>query len=422
FPNFFSDSRNSLLEKGLLLTKELPSAETRIVLEAGEKPGTANLALKTEDRVALDWGIDYNNFGSELIGKDRYGTKIEITDPWWGSTLALRGVTGNDPKDSSLTNLDLTIPSGLYATSLNLRYLDGSYIVGQELADLGLEGSTQIYGLSFLHPLLRTRNQNMTLSVGYDNKYTKSFLLDEVSNIDDLDVYHFNLDFDSLDRFLGKNLVSVGYYFGRLNLDSEAPFTRPNADHRFHHYNINLARIQKIYGSINVIVRGSGQKSNDNLLPVQEVAIGGYGTVRGHETSLFLGDSGYSFSAELLSAPPYIADKVLFGQRIGQMMQLATFYDYGRAYYTDPQPGDNPSGRLAGYGAGIRLYYKDLFSFKFDIGFPTREKVPDEDSRFLYFTTNINFTSKEFRLSLKKLGNWMTGSTEGEAPAPSPAP
>lgn len=402
--------REELLEKGLLLTKELPDAETRIVLEAGDERGTADLVLQTEDRLALDWTVDFNNFGSELIGKERYGTRLEVTEPWWGSTATLRGVTGNDPKDSTLLGGELSIPVSVYGTRLNLRYLDSDYIVGPELEErigehIGITGKTEIYGFSFYHPLMRTRNQNLSLSFGFDNKYVESYNLDVLQNIDDLNVFYANLDFDSLDRFLGKSLASAAYYRGSLLPDDEAPFTRANADLRFYHFNLSLARIQKIYGNINVMVRGAAQLSNRNLPPIEQMAIGGYGTVRGHETALFLGDKGFTLSAEFLTAPPFIADKILFGQRIAQIVQLALFYDYGRVYSSEPQPND-PDWRLSGYGGGIRLFYKDAFSFKFDIAFPVRERAATEDDYYLYFTSSFNFTSEEMWPVYKKISNW----------------
>ncbi len=397
--------KEELLEKGLLLSQDLQSAETRVVLKPGEEPGSADIVLQTEDKLAFNWTLDFNNFGSRLVGKERYGTYIDITDPWWGSTLSLRGVTGNDPKDSLLFKGDLSIPFGAYGTSLNLDYLEGSYVVGQELADLGLDGDTTIYGLSVSQPILRQRNQSLTMSVGYENKYTRSYARDELENLDDLDVYYATLDYDSLDRYLGKNIITLAYHWGSLNPDDAAPYTRANAEHRFRRYNLSLARIQKVYGNINFMLRGMGQISNQSLLPIEEMAIGGYGTVRGHDASLFLGDSGFTISGELLSAPPYIADKILFGQRISQMVQLSLFYDYARVYYSIPQRGEYTDERLKGYGAGIRLYYKDLFSFKFDLARPTKKKAETEDSTYLYFMGTIDLTSDEFLQIFSKAGD-----------------
>jgi len=282
---------------------------------------------------------------------------------------------------------------------------------------LGMEGDTKIYGLSVSHPLVRKKNQSLTMSVGYDNKYSRIYIKDQLKNIDALDVFYATLDYDSLDRYLGKNIVSLGIYQGNLDPDAVLPYSRKNADNRFRRYNLSMARIQKVYGNVNFMARGLGQISNNNLLPIEQMSIGGYGTVRGHNLALFMGDTGFSLSGEFLSAPPFIADKVIFGQRISQMVQFSLFYDYGRVYFTDHLRGESPDERLGGYGAGIRLYYKDIFTFKFDLARPQKEKAKGEDSTYLYFMTSIDLTSKNFLNTFEKIGDWWRGSPKEETPA-----
>lgn len=407
--------REELLEKGLLLSQEeVPSAKTRVVLEPGKKEGTSNLVLTTEDQLAIDWTLDFNNFGSEFIGKERYGSRFEITDPWWGSTFSLRGVTGNDNEDSFLTSSDWSIPLNMYGTRLNLSYLEGLYVVGQELADLGIDGNTAIYGMYLSQPLMRKRSQSLTFSLGYNNKYAKSYQQNRLQNIDDLDVFYAVLDYDSLDRYLGKNIVSLGYYWGSLNPDGVYPLTRTTAEHRFHKYYLSAVRIQRIYGSVSFILKATGQVSNQNLLPIEQMAIGGYGSVRGHDSSMFLGDTGIALSGELLSPPPFLANKIVMGQRVAQLVQFALFYDYGRVYYTDPSPGEYNDERLKGFGGGLRLFYKDLLSFKFDAAFPTKKKRESEDSASLYFYGNINLTSDEVPKLFDKISNiWSDDNKSG---------
>ncbi len=398
--------REDIMSRDILLSKEsIPSLKTSIKLAKGDKPGTTNLVISAEDRLAIDWNLDFNNFGSKYVGKERYGTRVDITDPWWGSTLSIRGVTGNDIEDSSLVSGDWSIPLNIYGTRLNLNYLNGQYIVGQDLADLGIDGSTSIYGLSISQPLIRERRQSLTFSLGYNNKYTKSYRFNELDSIDDVDVFHAVLDYDSLDRYLGKNLVTMGYYWGSLNPDNEFPLTRTTAEYRFHKYYLSAVRIQRVYGPVNFILKASGQISNQNLVPIEQMAIGGYGTVRGHDTSMYLGDSGFTLSGEFISAPPYIGKKILLGQRLSQMVQFAFFYDYGRVYNANPGRGEYKDENLKGYGTGLRLYYKDIFSFKFDVAFPTEKKNEGEDSTAFYFFGNINITSEEMPKLLNKIRN-----------------
>jgi hemolysin activation/secretion protein len=409
--------KEDLLERGLLLSSDLPSSETKVVLEPGEKKGSANVVLKTEDRLALNWTVDFNNFGSKLVSKERYGTYIDITDPWWGSTLSLRGVTGNTMKGSLLGKADLSVPINMYGTKLNLSYMKGLYVVGQELADLGMDGDTKVYGMGLSHPFIREKNQNLSVSVGYDSKKSRIFIDNELENVDDLDVFYATADYDSLDRYLGKNILSLGVYRGSLHPAEKYPFSRKNADPNFMRYNLSAARIQKIYGNVNFMVRALGQLSSNNLLPIEEIGIGGYGTVRGHDLSLFMGDSGYTLSGELLSAPPFIADKVVFGQRISQMVQFSLFYDYGRVYYTEHLRGEMPDERLQGYGGGVRLYYKDFFSFKFDLARPLERKAIGEKFTYLYFMTSIDLMSQDFCDTIKAIKDWWRGGDKEVTPA-----
>jgi len=230
-------------------------------------------------------------------------------------------------------------------------------------------------------------------------------------------MYYATIDYDSLDRYLGKNILSMGVYRGTLNPSEKYPFSRKNADLNFVRYNLSAARIQKIYGNVNFMVRALGQYSSDNLLPIEEMGIGGYGTVRGHNMALFLGDTGFSLSGELLAAPPFIADKVAFGQRISQMVQFSLFYDYGRVYYTSNLRGEMPDERLQGYGGGVRLYYKDFFTFKFDLARPMKKKAINEKFNYLYFMTSIDLTSKDFRDTVKAIKDWWRGGAEEETPA-----
>ena len=154
---------------------------------------------------------------------------------------------------------------------------------------------------------------------------------------------------------------------------------------------MDLARIQKIYGYTNLLLKGSGRLCEQRVVSMEQMAIGGYGTIRGHDTSLFIGDSGYTLSGELMFAPPYIADKVAFGQRIGQMVQMAMFFDYGGVYATRPESGEDGNSFLSGHGVGLRFFYKDRFKFKVDIGWPLHDKNDTDKNTFYYFMTDFKF-------------------------------
>jgi len=380
--------RESLLERGYLLTNDVPKLETEIILEEGETPGTSDVVLKTEDKIGVKWGVDYNNYGSKFTSRNRFGTTLDITEPEFGSNLSFRGVTGDDPEDSSLIALSYMLPVNSYGTKVGAQYLKANYIVGQQFADLGVEGDTEIFGVKISHPLIRARDKNTILTFGFHNKDVEQQLLGSDQSKDELNAFSLGIGFDGIDRYVGKTIVSLEWNPGHVDF-KETPPSRLDVDETFTRFNGSLTRIQKIYGYTNLLLRLQGQYSPNRLLPIEQFPLGGYFWVRGHEPATFLGDSGYTFSSEIMTAPPFLEDKTLFNQRVGQLVQLALWFDTGGAYTSKTLPGEANSQYLSGFGGGVRLFYKDRLTFRFDVAFPTDQQEEDEDV-YLYFMASIN--------------------------------
>ena len=387
--------KESLLEKGLLLSTDLPDVKTTVVLKEGEKPGEVDVILDTKDTSTVTFGvdmsIDYNNFGSDAVGEDRLGLALGVTDHYWGSRFDIRVVSGKILEDSLLGSLRWTVPINSYGSKIRLGYLHSNYVVGQAFADLGLEGRTEYYNASFSHPLMKKKNKNLYFNFGYTDKFSKNVILEQPRSLDQEDVFNVTLDFDSLDRFLGKNIASLSYLWGQVERDEILPTSRNNTeDQSWDKWVLNLARIQKVYGNTNIMLRGFAQITDDRLLTIEQVGLGGYGSVRGYAPSLYLGDQGYTVSAELMFAPPFLAEKNLFGQRLSQLVQFALFADHGQVWIVDAGtlPGEVSDYHLTGYGGGFRLYYKNWFTFKYDLGIP-KNHIEGQKEHFHYFQTSF---------------------------------
>ena len=198
------------------------------------------------------------------------------------------------------------------------------------------------------------------------------------------------LDYDSLDRFLGKNIASLSYQWGKVKRDEKLATSRSNTEDKFFDkWVLNLARIQKIYGYTNIMLRGGAQITDKRLLTIEQTGIGGYGSVRGYDPSLYLGDSGYNITAELMFAPPFLAEKAVFGQRLAQLVQFAVFVDHGQVWTVNADANNETSDRfLTGYGGGFRLFYKDWFSFKYDLGIP-KNHIDGKKEHFHYLQSSF---------------------------------
>ena len=385
--------KESALEKGLVLSNEIPKVKTDIVLKKGEKSGEVDMVVNVKDSslftFGLDAGIDYNNFGSVYTSRNRYGATANIYDHFWGSQLKVRGVAGDSIDDSALVTGDWTVPINRYGTRLAAHYVAANYLIGEGLEFMGLGGDTEIYGFKVDHPLITQKNRRLGVSAGYQHKHVESKISGSLQ-VDATDTFHVGFNFDNLDRFLGKNIVFFDYRNGHLDPQKEYTWSDTNASASYAIAKLDLARVQKIYGYSSLLVRGSGQYSAEKLVFSEQIVIGGYGSVRGHQPASNIGDSGYTLSAEFMTAPPFVADKKLFGLRATQMFQLAAFYDFGQIYVNDPGPGVLDTATLAGAGVGFRIFYKDRFVFKYDFGVPIN-KHNGQDSVIHYFLGSLKF-------------------------------
>lgn len=385
--------KESELEKGLVLSNEIPKAKTDIVLKEGEKPGEVDMDVNVQDAnmltFGLDAGIDYNNFGSKFTSRNRFGGTVNIYDHWWGSELKVRGVVGDSIDDSALITGDWRVPINTLGTRVEAHYIAANYLIGEGLEFLGLGGDTEIYGVRAVHPVIIKKNMRFELSGGFQHKNVESLISGD-RRVDRTNTVHAGFNFDNLDRFLGKNIVFFDYRHGHLEPQTEHPWSDTSAAASYQISKLDLARIQKIYGYTSLLARASGQFSTERLVSSEQMVIGGYGSVRGHEPASNIGDSGYTLSAELMMAPPLVEDTKLFGLRATQMFQLAAFYDFGQIYVNDPPAGVLNTQSLAGAGAGVRIFYKDRFVFKYDFGVPIGR--PDgTESIIHYFLGSMNF-------------------------------
>ena len=124
---------------------------------------------------------------------------------------------------------------------------------------------------------------------------------------------------------------------------------------------------------------------------MEQMGLTGYGNVRGYDSSLFSGDKGFNVTGELMFAPPYLGDKIIFGQRLSQLIQFSIFMDYGAVFQNDAERYKEPKSQyLSSYGASVSLYYKDLFRFRYDLAIPNKD-IEGEPDHYDYFQVSFNF-------------------------------
>jgi hemolysin activation/secretion protein len=369
------------LEKALLILNDYPSLNVSASLKAGKEPGTTDVIAQATDKFPISGSIFYDNYGTSATSKDRVGFGLNtgnlVTS---GDALNLWGLTGVDPinvNDLSYGRVEYNAPIGIYGTKAGVYYAHNLYQATGNVSPLGLKGNADIAGVYVSHPLIKTMDSALTAKVGFDYKDVREYALEQMTAKDNVRVGTFGLAYDSTDRFLGRNFIDVTYHQGiRGFLDGNGAngtdTSRLGSDEGFNKVTGDIIRIQQlpmIPGYNHLILKGSGQYSSNPLVVVEQFLIGGEGSVRGFNPAEKAGDTGYSLTAEAVLSP-FFADDTIFGQKVGNTIQYAFFFDQGYVRNNMVQPGGYQQAYLTGTGAGLRIYAGKIFSLKIDYGIP----------------------------------------------------
>jgi hemolysin activation/secretion protein len=171
--------KQSSLEKSLLVLNEYPDLKATAVLEAGKEPGMTDIVVTVEDKLPLHLVMDYDNFGTESVSKNRFGMEVNlgrflIVE---GSSLSLRGVIGSDPKSYHYGRASYLLPINGYGTKLGFLGYGGDFDVGQALSEFNITATTWGYGPYLTHPFVKTRTQNLTGEFGFESKDATQWVL-----------------------------------------------------------------------------------------------------------------------------------------------------------------------------------------------------------------------------------------------------
>jgi hemolysin activation/secretion protein len=401
--------KEAALERSLLILNDYPSLEVKAALKPGKEPGTTDLIATASnktppgrfllDRFTMSGRIFYDNYGTPTTGKNRGGFGLDIGNILaGGDDLNLWGITGLDTLDVnrlSYGRAEYSLPLGGNGTRGGIYYANNLFQASGELTPLGLEGKANIAGIWATHPLIKTREHTLNVRVGFDYKNINEYALQDLVSKDHIRVATLGIGYDSVDRFLGKNYLGITYHKGIKGFIggtgyNESDLSRQGADGGFDKITADVLRIQKLPGYNHILLRATGQYSDDLLFVAEQYMIGGAGSVRGFNPAERIGDIGYTLTAEAVLSP-FFPEKTIFNQKIGDTIKFALFVDHGYVRRNSPLPGDIHQAYLTGIGAGIRLYAGNIFSLKLDYGIPKEDSTFETRKSVTYLQAMISF-------------------------------
>jgi hemolysin activation/secretion protein len=125
-----------------------------------------------------------------------------------------------------------------------------------------------------------------------------------------------------------------------------------------------------------LVGRVTGQVSDGNLMPTEQLGFGGYNSIRGYDMYTLARDAGYFASLEVWTPATSLVC-------LDDEFRALAFYDFGNAYQHSLLPGELRQVDMQGVGVGARYVARPHLEFRFDFGYqvvqvPTTIPLPRE--------------------------------------------
>lgn len=318
------------LERPLLLINDLPDASVTTELRPSTTVGAANLRVNVEPGTGPFSGfVDADNHGNRFTGEYRFGFSANWNQPLqWGDRVTVRAFTTDEKMSYGRIAYDL--PVGYYGTRAGVSYSKFDYALSKDFAALQANGEGEVKSVYGFHSLLRTRNTNVIINFGFEDKK----LVDRIESTTPVtsteqNIYTYKLGAvgDFRDGILGGGLNAYGVTYTKGNVGTTAAAagsdTR-NTQGNFEKWNIDVRRQQRITGDASVLLSYSGQTASRNLASAEKMSLGGPNGVRAYPVGEATGDIGHVVQTEFRYVFPGV--KILTGDLTG-----LAFFDYGWA-------------------------------------------------------------------------------------------
>ena len=351
------------LERALLLLMDYPGMSVKATLMAGEAPGTTDIIVDVTESKIWGIGLDYNNFGSKYVARNRFGINGSLYNPFkYGDSLRAGFDIGEDD-ELYYGRIEYLFPVNYCGTKVGASYSYLEYEAGRELEVLEAAGKSRIASLWISHPFVRSRSLNIFGDFGVDYKHLTNDILDTELYKDELVVLRAGAFVDWVDSWNGRNYFSATLRQGVADHEVQS---RHNAESMFTKAEFLASRYQLFPYNINGVLSLGGQFSADRLPSGEELSVGGAGTVRGYAMSEYSGDNGVYGTLEV-RVPFWSRDFQWIGAETwGFSVAFAAFIDAASVSVKEAEIDEVRSGEFVGQGFGLRFALSPYAEAKID--------------------------------------------------------
>ena len=374
------------LEHRLMLLSDFPGVKVKSTLVPGSMPGTTDLIVDIDPGHRVNGSVDADNGGNPYTGEIRAGVTVNINElAGQGDVLSFRGVTSG----AGLNYGRAAYQMRFGRATAGIAYSRLEYELGRQFKVLGAHGTATVASVFGSVPLIRSRDSNLYVGAGYDDKrFDDRFdLIPSANRVARDKVGSVLLYGNHNDQFGGGGTTSFFVSVSAGNFDIRTPAAlaadaaSARTDGGWGKLWFNVSRAQRLNDVWSLYASVTGQLASQNLDSSEQFILGGMDGVRAYPQGEAYGDEGVLADMEVRLLLQGLSSNVR-----GQV-HLLGFVDAGHVTISkDPCfPGSN-SRNLNGAGVGVlwddpgdfavRTYYA------FKVGNEDAVSAPDRSGRF----------------------------------------
>lgn len=360
-----------------------PFRRSEAIFTPGRFEGTTNIELLTQDRFPLRTYVGGDNTGTEISNRTRFWAGFD-----WGyafmfdQVLSYQYSCSPDFKEFQSHTVHYTAP-------LPWRHVlvvyGGISWTEPKISHFKNEGKNAQGSLRYEIPLKPFFNHWLQeLEVGFDLKSTNNVLSfigtsniltseqiiqNQRINISQL-VLGYDIGWEVPNHKIG---ISADCFYSPgkiLANQTEADFNqfRPFTSNQYLYAYLETYYKTVIPLDFSLFFMGRFQKSSRPLIVTEQIAIGGYDTVRGYDEQLYLGDNGVIGNFEWRTPETRLLG-LYWNKKIQDVLYFLLFYDVAYAELITPILDEPSRAFMMSVGPGMRYRISDYFSARIDYGF-----------------------------------------------------
>jgi len=372
---------------------ENPDRVVKPILRAGKEKGTTDVVLDVEDHLPLHAGYSFDNQGVKLTGKDRQGFTLRNNNMLGLDDIFLIGTTFG--KAFGALYLYHVIPISDFGTKFIWSISHAQVNPKKEFSIYGINGTSETYSLALQQRVIRTDKYSGNVTLGFDFKEKHTLTQSVTTAWDKERVISLRGDFQARDRWGGWAL-GQGVYFGLPTFGNGWALASGGGQQKFFKYTYSLTRMTQLPWRTRSVWDVQGQLSPDELLPQEQMFLGGANSIRGYPESDYGADQAIQSRLDYL-LPPYKMpetwklpfDNVLLKDQLNAIL----FFDtgYGRTHSPSADSEDR-ADFLMGVGGGFELRFRKSVTARMQWGVPLGDAPLTEGGKSqLHFTLNWNY-------------------------------